>query len=130
MIIAGSGMCTGGRIKHHLANNISRKESTIMFVGYQAAGTLGRQIVDGAKKVRIFGQQYRVKAKVSQINGLSAHADKNEMLDWMMKFKRPPKRIFLVHGEPQSEQAFSNFIKNKTGWQVAVPAYGDEVVLE
>ena len=130
MIIAGSGMCTGGRIKHHLVNNISRKESTIMFVGYQAAGTLGRQIVDGAKQVRIFGQKYRVKAKVSQINGLSAHADKNEMLDWMLKFKRPPKRIFLVHGEPQSEQAFSDFIKDKTGWQVAVPAYGDEVVLD
>lgn len=101
-----------------------------MFVGYQAAGTLGRQLVDRAKKVRILGQQYRVKAKIAQINGFSAHADKNEMLDWLMKFKRPPKRIFLVHGEPQSEQAFSDFIKDKTGWQVTVPAYGDEVALE
>ena len=113
MIIAGSGMCTGGRIKHHLANNISRKESTIMFVGYQAVGTLGRQIVDGAKQVRIFGQKYKVKAKVVQINGFSAHADKNEMLAWLKKFKTPPKRIFLVHGEPESEQAFSRFSHGK-----------------
>jgi metallo-beta-lactamase family protein len=130
VIIAGSGMCTGGRIKHHLANNISRKESTIMFVGYQAVGTLGRQIVDKAKQVRILGQKYTVRAKVVKINGFSAHADKKEMLDWLMKFQRPPKRIFLVHGEPESEQAFSAFLTEKTGWQVSIPAYEDQVVLE
>ena len=130
MIIAGSGMCTGGRIKYHLANNISRKESTIMFVGYQAIGTLGRQIVDGAKEVRIHGQKYRVKAKVVQIGGFSAHADKNEMLNWLMKFKRPPKRIFLVHGEPESEQAFSSFLKEKASFNVTVPEYNEQVVLD
>ena len=130
MIIAGSGMCTGGRIKHHLVNNISRKESTIMFVGYQAAGTLGRLIVDGAKQVRILGQKYKVKAKVVQINGLSAHADKNEMLAWLKKFKTSPKQIFLVHGEPESEQAFSSFLLEKTGWDVSVPEYDEQVVLD
>ena len=130
MIIAGSGMCTGGRIKHHLANNISRKESTIMFVGYQAAGTLGRQLVDKAKEVRIFGQKYKVKAKVVQINGFSAHADKNEMLNWLTKFKTPPKQIFLVHGEPESAQAFSSFLTEKTGWKVTIPEYEQEVVLD
>lgn len=130
MIIAGSGMCTGGRIKHHLANNIARKESTIMFVGYQAVGTLGRLIVDRAKQVRILGQKYKVKAKVVQINGLSAHADKNEMLAWLKKFKTPPKRIFLVHGEPESEQAFRDFLTDKTGWQVTIPEYEQEIVLD
>lgn len=130
MIIAGSGMCTGGRIKHHLVNNITRKESTIMFVGYQAAGTLGRQLVDKAKEVRIFGQKYKVRAKVKQINGFSAHADRNEMLNWLMKFKSPPKEVFLVHGEPESAQAFKEFITEKTGWKTVVPAYGDEIVLD
>jgi metallo-beta-lactamase family protein len=130
MIIAGAGMCTGGRIKHHLVNNISRKESTIMFVGYQAIGTLGRLIVDGAKKVRILGEEYKVKAKVVQINGLSAHADKNEMLNWLKKLKSPPKQIFLVHGEPESARAFGAFLRDKTGWQVSIPAYEDQVVLD
>ena len=130
MIIAGAGMCTGGRIKHHLVNNISRKESTIMFVGYQAMGTLGRLIVDGAKEARILGQKYKVKAKVVQINGLSAHADRNEMLNWLKNFKSPPKRIFLVHGEAESAQAFGAFLRDKTGWQVSIPAYEDQVVLE
>ena len=130
MIIAGAGMCTGGRIKHHLVNNISRKESTIMFVGYQAIGTLGRLIVDGAKDVRILGQKYKVKAKVVQINGFSAHADKNEMLNWLKKLKSPPKQIFLVHGEPESAKAFGAFLKAQTGWQVSIPAYEDQVVLD
>jgi metallo-beta-lactamase family protein len=130
MIIAGAGMCTGGRIKHHLVNNISRKESSIMFVGYQAVGTLGRLIVDGAKEVRILGQKYKVKAKVVQINGFSAHADKNEMLNWLKKLKSPPRQIFLVHGEPESAKAFGEFLKAQTGWQVSIPAYEDQVVLE
>jgi metallo-beta-lactamase family protein len=130
VIIAGSGMCTGGRIKHHLVNNIARKESSIMFVGYQAAGTLGRLLVDKAKEVRIFGQKYKVRAKVKQINGFSAHADRNEMLNWLLKFKSPPKEIFLVHGESQSAQAFKEFITAKTGWKTIVPSYGDSVALE
>jgi metallo-beta-lactamase family protein len=130
VIIAGSGMCTGGRIKHHLVNNITRKESTIMFVGYQAVGTLGRQIVDGAKQVRILGQKYKVKAKVVQVNGLSAHADKNEMLAWLEKFKKSPKKIFLVHGEPEAEEAFKGFLTQNTGWPVAIPEYDEQVVLD
>jgi metallo-beta-lactamase family protein len=130
LIIAGSGMCTGGRIKHHLANNISRKESAIMFVGYQAVGTLGRQIVDGAKKVRILGQEYPVKAKIVQIHGFSAHGDKNDLLNWLNKFKQPPKEVFVVHGEPKSARAFGNFLKKEIGCQVAVPEYEQEIVLD
>jgi metallo-beta-lactamase family protein len=101
-----------------------------MFVGYQAAGTLGRLIVDGAKKVRIHGEEYKVKAKVVQINGISAHADRNDMLNWLKNFKSPPKQIFLVHGEAESAQSFGAFLRDKIGWQVSIPAYEDQVVLD
>jgi metallo-beta-lactamase family protein len=130
MIIAGSGMCTGGRIKHHLANNIATSNNTIMFVGYQAVGTLGRKIVDGEKEVRILGQQYPVKARVVRINGFSSHADKQELLEWLSGLKRPPRKLFIVHGESESARHFGDFVHENTGWQVAVPAYQDEVVLD
>jgi metallo-beta-lactamase family protein len=130
MVIAGSGMCTGGRIKHHLVNNITRPQSTIMFVGYQALGTLGRQIVDGAKKVRILGQKYKVKAKVVRVHGFSAHADRDELLDWLRELEAAPRRVFVVHGEAESAKAFGNYVREKTGWQVNVPAYQDEAVLD
>ncbi|MFC1919368.1 MBL fold metallo-hydrolase RNA specificity domain-containing protein [Chloroflexota bacterium] len=130
IIIAGSGMCTGGRIKHHLVSNISRRESTIMFVGYQAIGTLGRQIVEGAKKVRILGQKYNVRARITQIQGFSAHADKNELFDWLTVLKRPPRHVFVTHGEPEVIQVFSDYIREKTGWGVSAPEYGHGVRLE
>jgi metallo-beta-lactamase family protein len=130
MVIAGSGMCTGGRIKHHLVNNITKPENTIMFVGYQAVGTLGRRIVNGEKEVRILGQNYPVNAKVVRINGFSAHADKDELLEWLSGLKRPPKKLFVVHGESDSAHHFADYISQKTGWQVAVPAYQHEVVLD
>lgn len=130
MIIAGSGMCTGGRIKHHLANNIAKSNNTIMFVGYQAVGTLGRRIVDGEKEVRILGQEYPVNARVVRVNGFSAHADKQELLEWLGGLKKPPRKLFVVHGESESAQHFGDFIREKTGWPVAVPAYQDEIVLD
>jgi metallo-beta-lactamase family protein len=130
MVISGSGMCTGGRIKHHLVNNISRKESTIMFVGYQAVGTLGRLIVDGKKEVRILGPVYPVMAKIVQIQGFSGHADKTELLAWLKVLKRPPRGVFVVHGEAESAMHFRDFLKEQTGWKVHVPAYQDEVILD
>jgi len=130
MIIAGSGMCTGGRIKHHLVNNITERRNTIMFVGYQAVGTLGRRIVNGEKEVRILGREYPVKARVERINGFSAHADKEELLEWLSGLKRPPRKLFVVHGESESANHFGEFIKRETGWEVAVPAYQDEIVLD
>jgi len=130
VIIAGSGMCTGGRIKHHLVNNISRHESTILFPGYQATGTLGRQIVDGAKDVRILGQKYPVKARIAQINGFSAHADRDELFRWLSGLKRPPLHLFVTHGEPEVAQYFADFMKERTGWEISVPKYQDEVVLD
>ncbi len=130
MVIAGSGMCTGGRVKHHLVNNISRPQNTIMFVGYQAIGTLGRQIVEGADRVRILGQRYPVKAKVVRISGFSAHADRDELLNWLRELESPPRRVFIVHGESKNAKAFGDYVKQKTGWNVAVPAYQDQIILK
>ncbi|MDT8301276.1 MAG: MBL fold metallo-hydrolase [Sedimentisphaerales bacterium] len=130
IIIAGSGMCTGGRIKHHLVNNISNPINTIMFVGYQAEGTLGRLILEGRKEIRIHGQNHQVKARITRINGFSAHADRNELFNWLSKLKKPPRKVFVVHGETKSAHAFGDFLREKTNWQVVVPAYQDEIVLD
>ncbi|MBN2136843.1 MAG: MBL fold metallo-hydrolase [Sedimentisphaerales bacterium] len=130
MIIAGSGMCTGGRIKHHLVNNITDPKNTIMFVGYQAVGTLGRIIVSGEKEVRILGREYPVRATIAQIGGFSAHADKKELLDWLKNLKKPPRKVFVVHGEENSANHFGDYIRQETGWNVTVPAYRDEVILD
>jgi len=129
VIIAGSGMCTGGRIKHHLVNNISRRESTILFVGYQAVGTLGRQIVDGAEEVRILGRMYPVRARVVQINGFSAHADRDELFRWLSGLRKPPRHLFVTHGEPDAARHFADFVRDRKGWEVSVPSYKDEVFL-
>ncbi len=129
MIIAGSGMCTGGRIKHHLVNNITRPENTILFVGYQAVGTLGRQIVDGAEEVRIFGEQYPVRARIAQIHGFSAHADRNELCTWLSGLKTPPKKVFVTHGEAEASASFAKCLEERTGWKTLVPEYGQKVVL-
>jgi len=111
IIIAGSGMCTGGRIKHHLVSNLSRPESTILFVGYQAAGTLGRIILERPKDVRIFGQNRPVRAKIEKINGFSAHADRDELLKWVSGLKKAPKNIFIVHAEKNVAKDFSQYRK-------------------
>jgi metallo-beta-lactamase family protein len=129
IIIAGSGMCTGGRIKHHLVSNISRPESTILFVGYQATGTLGRQILDGEKQVRIFGNLHPVRARVEKVNGFSAHADKEELLGWLKNLQAAPKGVFVVHGEPKSTEAFAKYLRDSTGWTVSAPKYQQQVIL-
>jgi metallo-beta-lactamase family protein len=130
VIIAGSGMCNGGRVKHHLVNNIVRPECTILFVGYQAIGTLGRQIVDGAKTVRIQGRHYPVKAKVIKIDGFSAHADKDELLQWISSFQNnPPRRVFITHGEEEVSKAFAEVVEQKLGFITERPSRGDRYVL-
>jgi metallo-beta-lactamase family protein len=130
IIIAGSGMCTGGRVKHHLVNNISDEKNTIMFVGYQAIGTLGRIIVDGKPEVRILGNEYEVKADIVKINGFSAHADKTELLGWLKKLKACPKHIFVVHGEEKSAEAFGKYITEQTGCKTTVPQYNQTITLD
>ena len=101
-----------------------------MFVGYQAVGTLGRRIVDGDTEVRILGTNYPVKARIAQIPGFSAHADKEELLEWLGSLKRPPRKLFVVHGETSSAEAFGRFVREKTGWKVEVPDYQDEALLD
>ena len=122
VIIAGSGMCTGGRVKHHLRANISRPESTVLFVGYQAVGTLGRILVDGKKSVRLFGQTYPVKASVEKIGGFSGHADSSELIKWLSAFKSAPGRVFITHGEEDAAENFATLVRDKLGWDVFVPA--------
>jgi metallo-beta-lactamase family protein len=130
IIIAGSGMCTGGRIKHHLKNNISRPEGTILFVGYQAIGTLGRVILDGTDPVRIFGEEHPVKARIEKISGFSAHADQDELIRWITSLKKAPRRVFITHGEPAAASAFKKLLEEKTGWPCTVPEYQQEILLD
>ena len=129
VIVSASGMCEGGRIKHHLRYNISRPECAIVFVGFQAAGTLGRRIVDGAERVRLFGEEYPVKARVFTIGGLSAHADQAALLGWLGHFRQPPRRTWVVHGEPLSAHALRDAIQERLGWHAAVPEAGMKVDL-
>jgi metallo-beta-lactamase family protein len=129
IIISASGMCEAGRIKHHLKHNLWRKDSTIMFVGYQAMGTLGRRLLDGAKKVRIFGEEISVNAKIEIIDGFSGHADKAGLLDWIGKINRKPKKIFIVHGEEPSMNEFSSEINKRLNIETIIPEKGDSFIL-
>jgi metallo-beta-lactamase family protein len=130
VIIAGSGMCTGGRIKHHLANNISRPESTVLFVGYQADNTLGRHIIGGAASVRIFGQPHPVRARIEQMGGFSAHADRDDLLRWLSTLKSKPRRVFITHGEEKAAEHFARYLAEKTGYDTLVPHYAETVRLD
>lgn len=123
LILAGSGMCTGGRIKHHLVHNLSRPESTILFVGYQAEGTLGRQILEGQPRVRIFGEMREVRAKIREIQSFSAHAGKTGLLNWLSHFEVPYPQVFLIHGEKMAIQSFARLLEGLDRWNVVVPGY-------
>lgn len=129
IVIAGSGMATGGRIKQHLANNLANPACTILFVGYEAQGTLGRLLVDGASEVRVLGQHYPVKARIEQLQGLSAHADAGEIMRWLSYFKEAPRRTFITHGESGGAEALSARIEAELGWKTTVPRYGESFVL-
>jgi metallo-beta-lactamase family protein len=130
-VMAGAGMCTGGRIKHHLANNISRPESTVLFVGYQAVGTLGHLIQNGITPIRLFGQSLQVRAKIEHITGLSAHADRGELLKWLSPLaSMPPAKVFVTHGEPDTARHFATTLTTKMGFQSLAPGYLDEALLD
>jgi metallo-beta-lactamase family protein len=129
VIISASGMCEGGRIRHHLRWNIARPECALVFVGFQAAGTLGRRIVDGAKTVRLFGEVYPVRAKRFTIGGLSAHADQSALLGWLGHFRRPPRATWLVHGEPLAANGLCDSVKSRLGWRAQVAVAGQAIEL-
>ena len=128
IIIAGSGMCTGGRIKHHLKHNVWRNHCHIVIVGYQAEGTLGRALVDGAKRIRLWGETLQVKARIHTVGGLSAHADQSNLMDWYGHFRnRPP--LVLVHGEPQSMQVLAARIQTELGRSAYTAQPGERIDL-
>ena len=129
IIISASGMCEAGRIKHHLKHNLWRKESAVIFVGYQAEGTLGRKLVDGAKKVKIFGEDISVNARVEMIEGFSGHADRDGLLEWIGKFNKKPGKIFIVHGEEASMNEFSDSIERQFGIETVIPSKGDSFIV-
>ena len=124
IIIASSGMCEGGRIRHHLKHNLWRKECSIIFVGYQAKGTLGREIVDGARSVEILGENIVVRAGIHTLGGFSAHADQDELLNWISMFKNKPE-IFIVHGEEEVSLSFQTLINDRFHYKTHVPAKGE-----
>lgn len=130
IIMATSGMCTAGRIKHHLRKNVGRAENTILFVGYQGRGTLGRQILDGNRTVRIHGRDRRVKAEIAQIYGFSGHADRNALLRWLGNLKKSPKHIFLTHGEEDAMASLASHIDNDMDWSVSMPEYLETAELD
>lgn len=128
IIIAGSGMCEGGRIRHHLKHNLWRSECSVIFVGFQAQGTLGRRIVDGAKLVNILGEDVLVKASICTINGFSAHAGREELFEWISAFKNSPgPEVFITHGEDDAAESFGELVRDKLGLKTHRPKNGDVV---
>ena len=119
-------MADAGRILHHLKHNLWRPESTLLFAGYQADGSLGRRLVDGIKRVRVLGEEIAVQAKIQMLDGFSAHADSNQIIEWMRHITNPkPAKVFIVHGEPTSQEALKEQIQNEFGLEVYIPFRGD-----
>ena len=129
IIISASGMCEVGRIKHHLKHHLWDPNSTILFVGYQAPGTLGRRIVDGEKMVRIFGEEIAVNARIEYIEGYSGHADQEWLMNFVYSFITKPKHIFLVHGEPSGQEILKSKIEEEAKLPVTIPEYGQTYTL-
>lgn len=128
IVISASGMCEAGRIRHHLKHNLWRKECSIVFVGYQAEGTLGRTILEGAKKVKLFGEEIAVNANIYNLQGLSGHADRQGLLNWLEGFKQKPKEVLLVHGDEESQKSFNQLIQSKN-YKSRVIRMGDSLYI-
>ncbi|MFO1218273.1 MAG: MBL fold metallo-hydrolase [Burkholderiaceae bacterium] len=129
IIVAASGMCDAGRVKHHLRHNLGRRECSVLITGFQAEGTLGRRLVDGAKRVSIFGEEIAVRASIHTLGGFSAHADQPALLAWAAGFAQPPRQTFVVHGEEAAALALAERLRSERGWNVSVPARGQTIGL-
>ncbi|HNV01970.1 MAG TPA: MBL fold metallo-hydrolase [Vicinamibacterales bacterium] len=129
VVVSASGMATGGRVLHHLKAALPRPRNTVLFVGYQAAGTRGRSLIEGAQTVKIHGQQVSVAARIERIDSMSAHADADEILRWLGGFSRPPETTYIVHGEPPARAALKARIERELGWRVHVPEHLERVVV-
>ena len=129
IIIAGNGMCTGGRIVHHFKNQLWRNNTHVIIVGFQAKGGTGRALVDGATHVNILGNNIAVKAKIHTLGGFSAHADQSQLLDWAGEFNDPKPELYLVHGELDKTLVLQKCFHNKFSWYANIPSAGDEVLL-
>jgi metallo-beta-lactamase family protein len=127
IVISSSGMATGGRVLHHLAKVLPDSRHTVLFVGFQAAGTRGRQLIEGAQEVKIHGKLVPVHARIEKLNGMSAHADAGEIVRWLRTFPAPPATTYLVHGEPSAQDALQRRIQQELAWNVQVPRHGDRV---
>jgi metallo-beta-lactamase family protein len=130
IIISASGMATGGRILHHLAQRLPESKNTVLFVGHQALGTRGRTMLEEKPTIKIHGREVTVRAKIANISGFSGHADYREICAWLMGFNRPPEKTFIVHGEPESSAAMAEHIRSTFGWQVVVPEFGESFELD
>ncbi len=129
VVISASGMATGGRVLHHMAKALPDPRNTVLFVGYQAAGTRGRSLVDGAREVRIHGQGISVAAQISRIDSMSAHADRGEILRWLGTMPGRPERLCLVHGEPQPMDALKQMIVQRLGWNTLTPTHQESIAI-
>lgn len=129
IVVAGSGMLTGGRILHYLNNHMDNEKNTLLFVGFQAMGTRGRSIMEGSKSIKFFGDYHELSCQIRSIPSMSAHADSKEMINWMSGFETPPKRVFLNHGEPHQTDSFRVLIESKLNWNVAIPFLGESFEL-
>ena len=125
VIISASGMCEAGRIRHHLKHNLWREDSTIVFVGYQSVGTLGRSLLEGATNVKLFGEDIEVNAEIKMLDGISGHADKNGLLKWVNSFEKKPEEVFVVHGEDAVCEAFTSCLKDEYKFKARAPYSGD-----
>lgn len=124
VIISASGMCEAGRIRHHLKHNLWRQECTVLFVGYQAAGTLGRDLIEGAKEVKLFGETIGIRADIQTLAGISGHADKDGLLEWVTSFETQPSKVFVVHGEDSVTDSFAELLNNEYGLDAYAPYSG------
>ena len=129
VILSASGMATGGRVLHHIAAFAPDHRNTLLFSGFQAAGTRGRKLLEGAREVKMFGQWIPVNAEVAELPMLSAHADSDELLQWLLGFGQAPKRLFIVHGEPEASEGLRERVQRELGWQATVPLQGQEFEL-